>query len=155
MNILLGIGNSDRGDDGAGPYIATRFRHPEWICHDAGTAPENFTGLVRRERPHHLLLIDAADMGLPPGAIRRVPRALIQDVGFGTHMLPLYHLIDYLADAVTGEIILIGIQPASKDYGDPMGMEVQRAADEVIALLSQGGAAWEKVPSMGATGTWS
>lgn len=138
MRILFGIGNVDRGDDGIGPYIAERFVHPEWIAYNVGTAPENFTGLVRRERPSRLVMIDAADMGLPPGSIRRIPRDLIQDVGFGTHMLPLYHVIDYLRDAVAGDIILIGIQPAGKNYGDPMSPPVIAAAEQVIERLRTG-----------------
>lgn len=136
-NILLGIGNTDRGDDGVGPYIAEHFIHLDWLCFDAGTAPENFTGVVRKHHPRRLVLVDAADMGLPPGTIRRVPRDLIQDVGFGTHMLPLYHVIDYLKDAVQEEIILIGIQPANKDYGAPMHPEVITAANELITLLRE------------------
>jgi hydrogenase 3 maturation protease len=145
-NILLGIGNIDRGDDGVGPYIATHFTNPDWLCFDVGTAPENFTGVVRKHHPEQLVLIDAADMGLPPGAIRRVPRELIQDVGFGTHMLPLYHVIDYLKGAVQEEIILIGIQPASKDYGAPMSNEAENAAKELIQLLTSG--AWSDIPSL-------
>jgi hydrogenase 3 maturation protease len=136
--LLLGIGNSDRGDDGVGPFIADRFSSPGWLAYNVGTAPENFTGVVRRERPSLLVMIDAADMGLPPGSIRRIPRDLIQDVGFGTHMLPLYHVIDYLKDAVAGDILLIGIQPASKDYGDPICPAVLDAAEKVMTALADG-----------------
>lgn len=145
-NILLGIGNIDRGDDGVGPYIATHFTHPDWLCFDVGTAPENFTGVVRKHHPRRLVLVDAADMGLPPGEIRRVPRDLIQDVGFGTHMLPLYHVIDYLNDAVQEDIVLVGIQPASKDYGEPISAPVLRAAEELIRLLETGD--WMNIPAV-------
>jgi hydrogenase 3 maturation protease len=136
VNILLGIGNTDRGDDGVGPYVATRFSHPDWLSLDAGIAPENFTGVVRRHNPETLVLVDAADMGLAPGTIRRIHRDLIQDVGWGTHMLPLYHVIDYLAGSVNGDIVLIGIQPGDKEYGSPMSEPVARAAEALLHMLT-------------------
>jgi len=138
MNILLGIGNGDRGDDGIGPFIASRFKHPDWLSIDAGTAPENFTGVVRKHKPELLVLVDAADMGLTPGAIRRIPRVLIQDTGWSTHMLPLYHVIDFLAGTVTGEIIVIGIQPGGREYDAPMTNPVLCAAEEVLKILQNG-----------------
>lgn len=30
---------------------------------DGGIVPENFTGMIKREDPSHIILIDAADMG--------------------------------------------------------------------------------------------
>lgn len=137
-SVLLGIGNPDRGDDGVGPYVASLVKASGWLCYDVGTAPENFTGVVRKHQPERLVLVDAADMGSPPGTIRRIPRDKIQDVGWGTHQLPLYHVIDYLADTVTGSITLIGIQPANTDYGAPMSPEVRKAAAAVARCIDSG-----------------
>jgi hydrogenase 3 maturation protease len=80
-------------------------------------------------------MVDATDMGLNPGAIRRIARDQVEDVGIGTHMLPLYHLIDYLAE-VTTDIVLIGIQPKSVGYGEPLCEEVQAAAEAVADLIA-------------------
>jgi hydrogenase 3 maturation protease len=137
MNVLMGIGNEDRGDDAAGILIARRLRHPEWTPLECGTAPENFTGVVRRLQPVRLVLADAMHMGLAPGAVRRVPRDRIEDAGIGTHMLPLHHLIDFLADCA-GEIVLVGIQPRATEYGDALSPEVLAAVEQVAVLLAEG-----------------
>jgi hydrogenase 3 maturation protease len=85
MNLLLGIGNPRHGDDALGPVFARAFRHPGWRCFNAATAPENFTGLVRRLHPDTLVLLDAADLGMPPGTLQRLDPSAIASGDFGTH----------------------------------------------------------------------
>lgn len=112
MNALLGIGNPRHGDDALGPVFARAFRHPDWRCLAAETAPENFTGLIRRLRPELLLLLDAADMGLPPGSLRRLDPSQLHARDFGTHAPSLAQLADFLSDCA-GRIVILGIQPAT------------------------------------------
>ncbi len=134
MNILLGIGNADKGDDGAGPLAAEQLTAEGWIGLDGGMAPENMTGVIRRHRPERILIVDAANMGLAAGSMRRVHRNSIEDVGIGTHMLPLSHLIDYLSE-LTPAITLIGIQPDSTGYGEPMHPAVKAAVETLLELV--------------------
>jgi hydrogenase 3 maturation protease len=136
VDMVLGIGNALNGDDGVGCHIARHLDSPEWISLDCGTVPENFTGIVRRERPDLLVLVDAADMHLPPGEYRIIPGDLIEEVGTGTHALPLSHLIDFLAP-VAGEILFIGIQPGSLRTGDPLSEKVKRSGDEIIRIIGE------------------
>jgi len=112
VNLLLGIGNARHGDDGLGPLFARAFRHPGWRCVNAATAPENFAGLVRRLHPEVLVLLDAADMGLPPGTLRRLDPAEIRTGDFGTHAPPLGQFAAYLSDCAH-RIVILGIQPAT------------------------------------------
>lgn len=137
MNLLLGIGNPFRRDDGAGNYVAASFRAPGWRAADCGTAPENFTGLVRRQHPDLLVLVDAADMGLAPGEFAVIPKERIRDVGIGTHQLPLDILIGFVEDSA-GAIIVIGIQPKVVDTGEGLSPKVQEGADRLIRVLEQG-----------------
>jgi hydrogenase 3 maturation protease len=137
MNVLLGIGNSLLGDDGVGSYIASRFRSEGWIVFNCGTVPENFTSPVRKAHPETLLLVDAAEMGLPPGEFRVVPPDQIADVSIGTHALPLTHLIDYLAPDAR-RIVFVGIQPESMEMGSGLTPEVEKGADRFMELLRAG-----------------
>jgi hydrogenase maturation protease len=73
-------------------------------------------------------------MGLAPGETRVIPRSRIQDIGFGTHQLPLSHLILFLEDAADS-IILIGIQPEKTGDGEELSPEVQASADRLVDLL--------------------
>jgi hydrogenase 3 maturation protease len=136
MNMLMGIGNADRGDDGVGDYIARHFRHPGWQVLKCATTPENFTSMIRKKHPARLVVVDAADFQLPPGAFRRVDRRRIRHAGLGTHMLPLYLLLDYL-DEFVGEIVFIGIQPKTTEFGGTLSPEARAAAKEISKLIEQ------------------
>ena len=132
MNLLLGIGNPRHGDDALGPIFARAFRHPAWRCVNAATAPENFTGLVRRLRPDRLLLLDAAEMGLPPGTLRRLRPEDVHAADFGTHAGSIGQLARYLADCAR-TVEIVGIQPARTDPGARLSPPV-RAALKPLAL---------------------
>jgi hydrogenase 3 maturation protease len=137
VNILLGIGNPLNGDDGAGIYVAGQFRKEGWISVACGTAPENFTGIIRKTRPDCLVLVDAAAMGLSPGEFRIIPRHRIPDVSIGTHQLPLSLLIDFLSDAA-GRIVLIGIQPERVAAGEEISPRVREGVARLVQVLSSG-----------------
>jgi hydrogenase 3 maturation protease len=136
-NILLGIGNTLNGDDGVGIYVAERFRKDNWIPFACGTAPENFTRIIRKTRPSCLVLVDAAAMGISPGEYRIIPRDKIEDVSIGTHQLPLSFLIDFLSGTVE-RIILIGIQPEHAGTGGEISLPVRKGADRLLDVLSTG-----------------
>lgn len=70
-----GIGNHLFGDDGVGVLMARELtaragRQADCLVLDAGTAPENFTGPLRRFRPDFVLLVDAAQLSAEPGTSR-------------------------------------------------------------------------------------
>jgi hydrogenase 3 maturation protease len=136
VRMLLGIGNPLRGDDGAGNYVAGRFRAPGWLALDCGTIPENFTGTVRKEHPELLVLVDAAEMGISPGEFRIILPDDIAAVTFGTHALPLSILIGFLAHDA-GRVLFIGIQPAHTEMDQPLSNEVREGADRLIRILDE------------------
>lgn len=138
VRMLFGIGNSLRGDDGAGNYIADRFRAPGWIVLDCGTIPENFSGVVRREHPELVVLVDAADMGIAPGEFRMIRHNDIEAVTFGTHALPLTILIEFLSHDA-GRVLFIGIQPARTELGQQLSDAVRQGADRLIRILENEG----------------
>lgn len=72
-DVLLCVGNSMMGDDGAGPLLAEKCAAApkgNWVVIDGGSAPENDIVAIRELRPTRLLIVDATDMGLNPGEIR-------------------------------------------------------------------------------------
>lgn len=136
-HILLGIGNPLNGDDGVGIYVAEQFRKDGWISLACGTAPENFTGIIRKTRPSCLVLVDAAAMGISPGDYRIIPRDKIEEVSIGTHQLPLSFLIDFVSD-IAERITLIGIQPERIGTGEEISLTVRMGADRLVDMLSSG-----------------
>jgi hydrogenase 3 maturation protease len=137
MHILMGVGNEMLGDDGVGPYIAEHFTAPGWQSLSCGTAPENFTSVVRRAKADLVVIIDAAEMDLPPGTARLIREEDIEDVSIGTHQQSLSLLMAYMRDFVGG-VILIGIQPESVVPGEPLSLSVRDRADEIMHLLRIG-----------------
>ena len=136
MDILMGIGNTLRCDDGIGPYIAHHVQGGSFLSLDCGTVPENFTSVVRKIQPGLLLLIDAADMGLPAGEFRIIQKEYIKDVSIGTHTLPLSYLIDFLSDSC-GKILFIGIQSGNIADGESLSEEVRAGSDILMGIIEK------------------
>ncbi len=78
---------------------------------DAGTVPEAITGPVRRFRPDHTLLIDAADFGARPGTVAVIGPQRVVTRTLSTHSLPLSVVMQYLEETTGSPVTLIGIQP--------------------------------------------
>ena len=132
--MILCIGNRDSGDDAIGPYIADKLstQQNEYIVIDCGTVPENYTALVKQHKPETLLIIDAADMGLPPGEIRIIPQHKIGVMHISTHGIPLSVLYTYLKK-YSKNILIIGIQPQTMSV--KLSTAVQKSGDRLIIFL--------------------
>lgn len=141
-NVLLCVGNSMMGDDGAGPLLAELCQatpQGDWVVIDGGTAPENDVVAIRELRPQRLLIVDATDMGLNPGEIRLVnPDDIAEMFMMTTHNMPLNYLVDQLKDDI-GEVIFLGIQPDIVGFYYPMTQAVKDAVEVVYQRL----AGWE------------
>lgn len=136
--ILLGVGNRLSADDGVGPLVAERLQDAGgWHAIDAGIALENASGIVARERPDQLVIVDAARMGLDPGSIRRVPIGSCDRMLATTHGLPLAFVIERLGDAA-GAVELIGIEPEVLAFGSSMSQSVADAAGRLVGILRGG-----------------
>lgn len=132
--ILLGIGNTLRGDDGIGSIIAQSFKDHDWLSIDCGVIPENFTSIVKKNRPNLVVLIDAVEMGLKSGEFRIISPDKISTLHLTTHSMPLSFLISYLKE-YTQELIFIGIQPKIIDYSNSVSPKVLKCSEEIIKIL--------------------
>jgi hydrogenase 3 maturation protease len=136
--VVLGIGSSLRGDDAAGLAVAEalgRRRLPGVHALSGGTAPENLTGEIRQLAPARVILVDAADFGGAPGALRQIaPQEA--EAGLGTHSLPLAVLAGYLAAEIGCRVFLLGIQPRSLAFGEGLSPEVRDGVAAVVRRLA-------------------
>ncbi len=137
---VVGIGNELCGDDAAGVTIARAlqpYESDQLLVIDAGPAPENCTGPLRRFAPDLVLLVDAAQMDETPGAISCVAWQDTTGFGASTHTLPPYVLAQFLMATLECDVALVGIQPASMGYDEPCSPEVNRAIDSVVETLTE------------------
>jgi hydrogenase 3 maturation protease len=124
---ILGIGNRERGDDGVGSLLAESLQGESTaVVIDAGAVPENHLGKVLRAAPDTILLVDAIDFGGAPGAVARIDRDRLGEVGLSTHAVSLGMAVDYLSRQTDAEVIVIGIQPAQLEPGAPVSAAVAR-----------------------------
>ncbi len=141
---VIGIGSDLRGDDAAGLLVIRALRataRRPWPATirlwEGGTAPENLTGEIRRFQPSHILLVDAADLSLPPGTLKLIAPQDICGLSFATHALPLSIMADYLKRSLKACVIILGLQPGRIDFGLPPSPAIQKAAQQAAAAIRQ------------------
>jgi hydrogenase 3 maturation protease len=140
---VLGVGSEWHGDDIAG-VLALRalsgMFQPlpvDWLLIEAGSAPENFTGLVRRFKPDVVILIDAADMGCIPGSIRLVDWKETQGWSGSTHRMPLSTLANFIMLDLHCPVFLIGIQIRSNADGSRVSPEIEQAVKKIVEIFKR------------------
>jgi hydrogenase 3 maturation protease len=142
----MGIGNPDRGDDGAGLLVAGLLAEalPDGGLPDgrtvtvlmAGEVPESYLGPAAAAHPDAVLLVDAVEMGAEPGAASLLePEDLRAGAAF-THRTPLALLSKFLRRETGADILLLAVQPRSVEWGEPMSPEVQEAARRLGDILA-------------------
>ena len=129
----------ERADDAAGPVLSKKMEDAPiagWYTIDGGQTPEDDIIEVKRERPPRLVLVDAADMALPVGAIRLLDkRDVARKSMFTTHSLPLSILIEEIEQSCD-DIVFVGIQPGDTEFYNPMSPEVFDAVDAVYDAVA-------------------
>ncbi|MCX7006476.1 MAG: hydrogenase maturation protease [Kiritimatiellaeota bacterium] len=91
---------------------------------------------IKKFAPTHLVIVDAADLGRPPGTIAVLEPEQIAGVSFSTHQMPLSVLLDYLKTSFAFAAIVVAIQPAQLTYDQPVTPAVRRAARRLAAALA-------------------
>lgn len=139
--VIFTVGNDMRADDGAGPLLAQLLEAepaPGWEVVDGGDSPENHTHHVRALSPETVVIVDAADMGLPPGEVRRIDEDCVaQHFLITTHAIPLNFLIASLRETVP-DIAFLGIQPREIVFMAPMTADVRQGVEALHRRLVDG-----------------
>ena len=134
--VVAGIGNPIRMDDFVGVKVVRDLQgkvSEKVLLIECETVPESFIQQIVDFRPSHVLLIDAAVMGLEPGACRLVkPEHLKVFPAISTHMLPLRVFCDYLAKTLEAKIVLLLIEPKETDFGESLSREVEIAEKRIV-----------------------
>ncbi|MDP2928875.1 MAG: hydrogenase 3 maturation endopeptidase HyCI [Candidatus Omnitrophota bacterium] len=143
---VLGVGSELRGDDVAGIVVLESIkkskkklrRGVKLKTFEGSTAPENLTGEIRTFKPTHLVIVDTADIGEKPGAVLLLRADEVsRGVSFSTHKIPPKILIDYFVHSLKCEIVIIGIQPKTINFGKPVSRTVIACAKSVASSILQ------------------
>ena len=137
--IIVGIGNTLKGDDGAGPFICEQLRkagvNAEVI--DAGTVPENYIQPIVKNAPQNLLVIDAIDFGVSPGEIGIFRPEQLSSLVISTHILSPRHFVDMIRQDLDADVYFVGIQPAQTRIGESVSAEVADAIQWLVGTLAE------------------
>jgi len=138
---LLGVGSEFRGDDVAGVLVAkslaSRIKSRKFKVFLGQTAPENLTGEIRKFRPTHLLIVDAADIGKKAGSVTILCAKDITGAAFSTHRLPVKLIADYLSCAVSCDTIILGIHPESFMFGRMPSAKIRKVVKNISQILEE------------------
>ncbi len=134
--VLLGIGNIERGDDGAGVILARRLigRGKAGVV-DGGAAPENYLGPVLSGRPDVILLADACPYAETGRGWVLLDREQLQSAACGTHGLSPALIMEFLEKETGVDVFLLGIEAVSTDWGAPLSPAVEKTLSGLEQLL--------------------
>ncbi|MBZ5597470.1 MAG: HyaD/HybD family hydrogenase maturation endopeptidase [Acidobacteriia bacterium] len=149
--VVLGLGNVIHSDDGAGVHAVQRLKETPDLPQDIDLIEGGTLGLSLL--PYlwdavRIVVLDAVDVGQPPGTIVRLSGDEIRSLrgSVSVHLVGLADLLGALQLVAnpTQEITLLGVQPASTEWGTELSQEVQaaipqlvRAARELLCRWSQ------------------
>lgn len=149
--LVLGLGNLVHSDDGLGVHaIQLLQRDPRIpspvVLMDGGT--QGLALLPHISAFEHVIVIDALDVGEPPGtllrlendALRHLPgKASVHQLGFADLMVAL----ELLGESPE-QIVLFGVQPLSIDWGAELTAPIRQALEAIPDLVIEQLRTWEE-----------
>lgn len=140
---VIGIGNELRGDDVAGLVLVRELRElipaqvsDRHLIVEAGSAPENICGLLRRFKPDLVLMVDAARLDAEPGTLQWLDWPMAVGLSASTHSLPIHMVAAYLEAELGCVVELLGIQPANIAFNAPLSLPVSKAVKAAAKELA-------------------
>jgi len=137
--VVAGVGNAIRSDDYVGVRIAADLQgkvSDAVRLIECETVPESFVDEIIGIGPSHVLLIDAARLGLRPGTAHLYDAEEVTNVpAISTHALPLRVFCEYVVRLTGARIALLLIEPKNVDFGEGLTPEVEAAAARAEAAL--------------------
>lgn len=136
---VLGLGNLLRTDDGAGIHAIRRLQEDGRLPADVQIIEGGTLGLnllPSLQGITHVLALDAVETGAPPGTLSRFS-------GTGLDLLPVaksVHLLGFadllgslkLLGQAPSEVVLLGVQPYSTEWGVALSQPVEAALDQLV-----------------------
>ena len=137
--VVLGLGNLVHRDDGVGVRAVQALQCDARVPSDVLLLDGGTQGLALL--PHIsgvplLMVLDAIDTAQPQGTLMRFDgaalaglpgKASVHQLGFADLMVALH-----LLDKQPGEIVILGVQPGSTDWGTELSPAVQSAIPSLV-----------------------
>lgn len=150
---VLALGNILRKDEGVGIHILNllRERVPAGVeLFDGGTSGMELLGFLEKKR--RLVVLDAVDAGADPGDVIEWKKDEVPMYATGKlsmHQMSFAEVLywAHFTGAIPEEIVVIGVQPESLDWGVELSEKTKsslpEAVDKVLECLTK----WGSLPS--------
>ncbi|MFH1380408.1 MAG: hydrogenase maturation protease [bacterium] len=136
--VILGLGNTLRGDDGFGPAVIGMLKDKiNAVCYDAGTTPENYIGKICKDKPDSILIIDTGHIDCNPGEYKLLQKADILQSGLNTHTMSPVMFIEHLEKGSNAQVHMLCVQPVQIQFGSEMSDAVKKSLFEVVMLIKE------------------
>ncbi len=137
--VVAGIGNTIRMDDSVGVKLVQDLHgkvSEKVNLIECETVPESFIQHIIDFKPTHVILVDAAILGLKPGECRFIkPDQLKAYPAISTHTLPLKIFCEYIEKTTEAEVCLLLIEPKCTEFGEGLSPEIATAKKEILDAL--------------------
>lgn len=136
--VVLGMGNTLRGDDGFGPEVADRLSCaiPGRVF-NAGTVPEDFLGPISRLQPALVIIVDAAAFDGRLGELRLLQVDQLCGNCLGTHAPSLSLIESFLKADCGAKTLVLAAQPKAVEFGEALSSEMRAAIQDAASLLGE------------------
>jgi len=137
--VVLGLGNILHGDDGAGAEAISRLRADPRVPADVSLVEGGTLGLELL--PYvwdcaRLIVIDAIDVGEPPGTLVRMSGEKLNSLpgNSSVHQLGVSDLLVALRMLAERQplVVLLGVQPASTEWSTELSSPVAARIDSLV-----------------------
>jgi len=143
---VIGIGNTDSGDDGVGVVLAKavieRLNQSGYASLAsnviiAGTSPERMIGSTSVMGYDHLIFLDAVEFGGKPGSMTflNADEISARFPQISTHKISVGLLARCIRESEGTDVWLLGIQPGSLKAMQVLSPAVQRTMDILAEML--------------------
>lgn len=137
--VVLGLGNILHSDDGVGPQAVERLKSDARVPEAVDLIEGGTLGLELLTYIWNcscLLVLDAVDVGQPPGTLVHMSAEHLHGMpGKGNvHQLGVADLLVALRmlASQTPEVVLLGIQPATTEWGTTLSSPVAAALSSLV-----------------------
>ena len=141
--LVIGIGNSLRGDDGAGPAVIQRLQNRLPSSVITLQLDSDGVSLMEAWRDfERVILVDAAGSGAVPGTIDRfdasrteLPRGLFH---YSSHLFGVAEAVELARQLgrLPKRLVVYGIEGAAFGYGEGLSAGVAAAVERVASAIA-------------------
>jgi len=134
---VLGLGNTDRADDGAGVLVAEALKKlfPSYSYSEHDGVEGTVLDISEKDGDIVVFFVDASELHAPPGTVRVIEKERIRETEITTHRVAVALMASMLEKAGK-KAAVVGIQPGRIEFMGTVTAPVRAAIGTVTKSLA-------------------